>query len=308
MNLYKNWTIATFILSFIVILAGGVVRTTQSGMGCPDWPTCFGQWVPPTNANQLPPDFEKYLGKQDIDHQFNVYHTWVEYINRLVGVLLGFFGLIQFILAYRNRREEQSGFRLSLLFLVVVILTGLFGAIVVKLNLAHASITVHLFFAILLAIVQLVLCMQLFNKRNQIVINNRVKNLFWITASAIIIQIVLGTLVRIYVDDISAGLNFEKRELWLAALPTIFIIHRTFSWIVFALVIFSTWKSFAIDKLKKMAFGLLFITVMSVAAGIILFYCEMPAWVQPFHLLLACAGITQCFYIIFSLNANRISS
>src|SRR5258706_12661799 len=82
---------------FLVIIAGGVVRMTQSGMGCPDWPKCFGKWVPPTNAGQLPPDFEKYLKHQDIDHSFNAFHTWTEYINRLLGALLGLLLLIQFI-------------------------------------------------------------------------------------------------------------------------------------------------------------------------------------------------------------------
>ena len=308
MKLYKNWALATFILSFIVILAGGIVRTTQSGMGCPDWPTCFGKWIPPTNASQLPPDFEKYLGKQDIDHQFNVYHTWVEYINRLVGVLLGLFGLIQFVIAFRHRRTERSGFRLSLLFLVVVILTGLFGAIVVKYNLAHLSITIHLFFAFLLVLVQLLVCMQLYKRRNTALVENNIKNLFLATAIAFIIHIILGTLVRIYVDDISKGLNFENRELWLAALPTIFIIHRTFSWIVLILVALSTWKSLNNPLLKQKALGLLGITVLNVVAGIILFYADMPAWAQPLHLLLACLGITQCAFIIFSLKANQINS
>ncbi len=305
MNLYKKWALATFILSFIVILAGGIVRTTHSGMGCPDWPTCFGQWIPPTNANQLPPDFEKYLSKQDIDHSFNAFHTWVEYINRLVGVLLGLFGLIQFVLAFRNRKTERSGFRLSLLFLMVVILTGLFGAIVVKLNLAHASITIHLFFAIFLAIVQLLLCMELNKKRNLIATSKRIKNYFLLTAIIIVLQIVLGTLVRIYVDDISAGLNYENRELWLAALPTIFIIHRTMSWLVLAAVLFCTWKTFTIKALKQKSLWLLGITIFNVLLGIILFYFEMPAVAQPLHLLMACVTIAQCAYIIFSLKVEH---
>lgn len=84
-----SWFLMGFV--FLVILAGGVVRMTQSGMGCPDWPTCFGMWIPPTDASQLPVDFEKYLSKQDIDHTFNVYHTWIEYINRLLGAILGLF-------------------------------------------------------------------------------------------------------------------------------------------------------------------------------------------------------------------------
>ena len=75
MTAAKKWVFATFVLTFLVIIAGGIVRTTQSGMGCPDWPKCFGLWIPPTNASQLPPDFEKFLKAQDIDHSFNVYHT-----------------------------------------------------------------------------------------------------------------------------------------------------------------------------------------------------------------------------------------
>ncbi|MEX0636887.1 MAG: COX15/CtaA family protein, partial [Ferruginibacter sp.] len=63
MSVIKKWALITFLLCFAVIIAGGVVRTTQSGMGCPDWPKCFGKWVPPTNAAELPADFEKYLSK-----------------------------------------------------------------------------------------------------------------------------------------------------------------------------------------------------------------------------------------------------
>jgi heme A synthase len=140
-------------------------------MGCPDWPKCFGKWIPPTNASELPANFEKYLRKQDIDHTFNALHTWIEYFNRLFGVLLGLFGIIQVLLLFKKRKENTRSIKLAVGFLMVVILTGLFGALVVKLNLAHISISVHLLFALLLVQIQLALLLSLNNKLGSIIID-----------------------------------------------------------------------------------------------------------------------------------------
>src|SRR5882672_9799110 len=118
MKSLRNWVLATFILTFLVVIAGGVVRTTQSGMGCPDWPKCFGKWIPPTNASELPPDFEKYLRQQDIDHTFNAWHTWIEYFNRLLGALLGVFAVIQAGLLFFKRQTFSRAYKLSLGFLL----------------------------------------------------------------------------------------------------------------------------------------------------------------------------------------------
>jgi cytochrome c oxidase assembly protein subunit 15 len=176
MSIIKKWALATFLLCFAVIIAGGIVRTTQSGMGCPDWPKCFGKWIPPTNASELPADFEKYLSKQDIDHSFNAWHTWIEYVNRLLGVLLGIFALIQVALMIKCRNSHRLAFRAALAFLVTVILTGLFGALVVKYNLAHLSISVHLFFAILLVQIQLALVLLLQQRLQYINVTAKAKN------------------------------------------------------------------------------------------------------------------------------------
>lgn len=307
MSNIKRWALATFILCFLVIIAGGVVRTTQSGMGCPDWPKCFGKWIPPTNASELPADFEKYLRKQDIDHTFNALHTWIEYINRLLGVLLGFFGLVQFAMLFFKRKEFNKPYKLAIAFLVTVILTGLFGAIVVKLNLAHASISVHLLFAIILVQIQLALLLSLNKKLLTIHVNNKVRQSLFIFLILLFCQTVLGTMVRMYVDDISKTLHYEQRETWLAATPVAFLIHRSFSWLILAGALFLAWHCRNMQAIKNKIFVLASIIVFSMITGIVLFYANMPAVAQPIHLLLAALALTQTVAVLLQIKFSSKS-
>lgn len=299
MKKISNWVLATFILCFLVIIAGGVVRTTQSGMGCPDWPRCFGKWIPPTEASQLPADFEKYLGKQDIDHSFNVYHTWIEYFNRLLGALLGVFAIVQVGLLVSKRSTHARAWRLSIAFLILVILTGLFGAIVVKLNLAHLSISVHLLFAILLLQVQLALWMTVQGTFGKYEMSAATKKTLWVFLLVIFIQSIMGTMVRMHVDDVSKALDYEQREQWLMDMPAVFLVHRTFSWIVVLMALWMAWKNNAAVYFRKNFYALAVVILLSMATGIVLYYAHMPAFAQPLHLLLASIAITLTMGLIW---------
>jgi cytochrome c oxidase assembly protein subunit 15 len=304
MHAIRRWVIATFILTFLVIIAGGIVRTTQSGMGCPDWPRCFGKWIPPTDASQLPPDYEKYLRRQDIDHSFNALHTWIEYFNRLVGALLGVFAIIQAALLFFKRQTHRRSFRLAMAFLIIVILTGLFGAMVVKLNLAHLSISVHLLFAILLLQVQLASLLSMNNQLYSIKISKKIKTILYLFLLFILVQSVLGTLVRIYVDDISKALDYERRDTWLLAEPVNFLLHRSFSWVVLVFAIIVGWYGSKTASIKRMIFTLVGLVLLNMIAGIILYYAGMPAVAQPIHLLLAACVITQTMSILLKTNSQ----
>ena len=304
----KNWAIATLILCFLVIIAGGVVRTTQSGMGCPDWPKCFGRWIPPTNASELPADFEKYLHKQDIDHTFNALHTWIEYFNRLLGVLLGLFAVIQVIVLFFKRKEFSTPYRFAIAFLTTVIVTGLFGAIVVKLNLAHASISVHLLFAIVLVQIQVALLLSLQSKLFSLTINSKARKLILLFLILLFCQSILGTMVRMYVDDVSKTLHYEQRETWLASTPVAFLIHRSFSWLVLAGALFTAWYCRNIAAVRNKVFAIAVIVVLSMITGITLVYANMPAVAQPVHLLLASLAITQSIAVLLQTKTGSLSS
>src|SRR5690606_25895067 len=170
----------TIISLFLLILAGGIVRSSGSGMGCPDWPKCFDQYIPPTHIDQLPVGYEtKYtqkrleknehfakmldqMGYSDlafkirkdesirIPEEFNHSKTWTEYINRLIGAVTGVFLLITFVRSVTYIKTAKRVFILSFLNLILVVFQAWLGSIVVSTNLLAWVITVHMLVAVLI--------------------------------------------------------------------------------------------------------------------------------------------------------------
>ncbi|MEI9807296.1 MAG: COX15/CtaA family protein [Bacteroidota bacterium] len=283
---FIRYTWFVLIMVFLVILAGGVVRMTQSGMGCPDWPTCFGRWIPPTNASQLPPDFEKYLRQQDIDHTFNAYHTWIEYINRLLGALLGVFIFIHTIWSFKKfRRTHRSVFYISFLMLLAVGFQGWLGKRVVDANLAVLKITTHMIVALIIAALPVLIISKL--KPGKVAIATALKNLAVTSLILVLVQIVLGTQVREQTDEISRALNYTQRNLWISRFGEELVIHRSFSWIVAAGCIFLFWQTRFIAALRLHSIAVVFFLTCSFMAGLVMYFMDIPAWAQPVHLLFA---------------------
>src|SRR5690606_38186776 len=134
----RNVTWITLILVYLVVIAGGVVRMTGSGMGCPDWPTCFGKVIPPTSESELPENYRvvhakknkekvekfakilRFIGLEetadkvlaqsgrDQEEKFNAAKTYTEWINRLFGFLAGNVMLLQVILAFLWFRKSRK--------------------------------------------------------------------------------------------------------------------------------------------------------------------------------------------------------
>jgi cytochrome c oxidase assembly protein subunit 15 len=291
---YIRYTQFLVVMVFLVIIAGGVVRMTQSGMGCPDWPKCFGKWIPPTTASELPPDFEKYLKQQDIDHTFNVYHTWIEYINRLLGALLGVFILIHTIWSYRKFfYTKRAIFWWSFGLLIAVGFQGWLGKKVVDANLAVVKITTHMLVALLIAAIPVYIIHLVRNREK--VIHATLKKLTSFVLILLVLQIVLGTEVREQIDVIAKSLNYAQRELWVDRLDLYFKIHRSFSLIIFitAVAIFS--KSKLLPQLSKFASLNLLLVGALIILGVVMNYCNIPAIAQPLHLLFSSILIINLF-------------
>lgn len=292
---FKRYTWFVFVFVFLVILAGGIVRMTQSGMGCPDWPKCFGMWIPPTSVEQLPADFEKYLDKQDIDHTFNVYHTWIEYINRLLGALLGVFIFILFIWSIKRFRKTNKYIIFLSGFLVLLTgFQGFMGKLVVDGNLSVIKITAHMLIAIIIAAVPIIILSILGN--NKVMVPKILKQLSVVLLTIVLVQTVIGTQVREEVDIVSKALNYKQRGLWIEGLGNIFYIHRTFSWIILFLSGYLWYKSKDFKELRISTNIILTCVFISMIAGVSMNYLDMPAIAQPIHLVVGCLLSISVFY------------
>ncbi len=268
---------------FLVIVAGGVVRMTQSGMGCPDWPRCFGMWVPPTDASQLPANYESYLKQQDIDHTFNVFHTWTEYINRLLGALLGLLLLVQFAWSLKYWKTDRKIVWFCLGLLILTGIQGWLGKRVVDANLATVKITTHMLVAILIAAIALTIIHHL--SPGKLFSNKKLRNITFVTLGLVIVQIIFGTAVREQIDEISKAMGYENRGNWISKLDYVFYVHRSFSLVVaaFCLYVFFQFKK---SGIRLISTPLILISVFSeIVLGIIMANFDIPAIAQPLHLL-----------------------
>lgn len=343
MNSFQKVGIATVIAVYLLIWVGGLVRSTGSGMGCPDWPKCFGQWVPPVDEKELPKDYKdiyankrkekneklaKYLdflgwielsnairGDKNtyFEADFNATKTWIEYINRLIGVLIGFLIILTFIFSFKYWKKDKLVVYLSFTSIVLVLFQGWIGSIVVSTNLLPGLISFHMSLAILQVFLLMWAVARSFDVKinvNQFNKNSRSLNIVLIISVVLVfIQIILGTQVRQAIDIVAKKIGEDARATWVENIGLVFYIHRSFSWIILffhIVLVFQTNKlSLQLGKWVSLSKILLGIVIVEFMTGVGLAYLDMPAILQPLHLLLSVMIIGFHFVLLIILNPNR---
>lgn len=296
---FQRLAIAATAITYLLIAVGGLVRASGAGLGCPDWPRCFGSWIPPASAAALPPEFDPA--------QFNPTLMWTEYLNRLLGVTVGFAILAATISAWRHHRRQP---RILWPVVAAVLLTGFqgwLGGRVVANDLAAWIVTVHMLVALVIVSLLLVAVLESMTPapgraafdgaqaRDAVPYVHRVaverRRLGWWACAAIalaLVQVGVGTQVRGRVD---AALDQVPRAEALATVGSLDLTHRELA-AVTGLAIIGLWvlvwtRHPGDAALGRAASLTLAFTAAQVVAGLVLTGAALPPAAQVLHLTLA---------------------
>ena len=335
---YRKLAILSLVLVYLVITAGAVVRMTGSGMGCPDWPKCFGYYVPPTQESELQWQANKAYKKGQViirneslwvvkapftttntynknnwdaytkhDYAvFNATHTWIEYINRLFGALAGLATFLLALLSIRFWKKKRVVTLLSWLVVVAMGFQAWLGATVVFSVLEPVKITIHMVMALLIVALILYLIYITETSPNRIKYDKVTALLLVIALGLTLVQTVLGTQVRQFVDEQIDLLGEQSKNLWLSDPIIQFYIHRSFSIVVILINLILGYRIYKLNLGLSKINWVLLILLAEVITGMAMNYLDFPFGSQPLHLVLASLlfGV-QSYLVLESQKASK---
>ncbi|GAB3765305.1 COX15/CtaA family protein [Spirosoma pomorum] len=286
-------------------------------MGCPDWPKCFGRWIPPTHISQLPIDYQEIYGaKLKGEVEFNATKTWIEYINRLIGAFSGFIVFVTLIASFSFLKSDKSIVVGSFIAFILIGLNGWLGAKVVSTELAQYMVTIHFLLAIVVVFALLYVFVRADSAANTELPKQQyavLSRLLLVTLAVSISQVILGTQVRTTLDQVVRQLGYDQRMSWIDNLDWHFYVHRSFSILVLALhviVIYRLRKATQNIVIRSLCIAMMAIVIIEIASGVIMAYGGVPAAMQPVHLLLAVimVGLQYMAWLRVDPQSKRIES
>ncbi|MEB8329688.1 COX15/CtaA family protein [Flavobacteriaceae bacterium KMM 6897] len=325
------------VLVYLVIIAGTVVRMTGSGMGCPDWPKCFGYYIPPTTSMDLQWQPNKVfkkgqviiveeslkVAKEDFETSdiytenkweaytkhdyaiFNPLHTWIEFINRLFGALAGLATLVLAVISFSFWKKNKLVPILSWLVVFGMGFQAWLGATVVYSVLLPSKITIHMVMALVIVAALLYIIHLSGTKVKNNKANKSLTTLLALALGITMVQIIMGTQVRQFVDEQIDAIGEYAKNLWLQDPTLIFYIHRSFSIVVFLLNAIIAYRIFKLQLGFPKITWVMALIILEIISGILMVYIDFPFGSQPIHLTLAALLFGVQFYLV--LEATKAS-
>jgi heme a synthase len=305
---FQRLALIAFIAVELLIFMGAVVRATGSGLGCPDWPFCYGCWLPPSKAQDI--DFTKLdlnkfrakaerLGRdpstiteQSLRAEFDPVSTWVEYINRLSSVPVGLSVLILGACSFGQLKAGRPGVTLaSLGALFLVLFNAWLGARVVISGLKPGIITLHMALAILLQCVLVFAAWRGTGQPWRLSLSEGPARRVYGLACAIFLLValegILGSQVRELTDQLARRHGQEPRAVWTSELEhsLVYLVHRSFSWLIFGAGIwFAALIRKAAGRLRWLETLMVALIVFQMLLGVVLSQVGIVRLAQILHI------------------------
>jgi len=285
---FARLAIAASIATFVLIVAGGLVRATGSGLGCPDWPLCFGAWVPPPDLN-----------------------AWIEHSHRLIAALAvgPLVGGVALITVVSSRRRDRPMLIAAVVAGVLVVVQAVLGGQVVIQQLRAELVTAHL----AMALTVLALTILIADRATNGPLPSRrapgPTTLIGVTALVVLAQMLLGS----WVTGTRAGLAYADFPLMdgrllpmvAAVSQAVQLAHRVLALGVLLLVTWTAWRvrhELDAPLPRRLATIAVVLVVLQVALGAANVWSRLSALFVVPHLAIGAALWAVLFWLWLSVR------
>ncbi|MBK1817315.1 COX15/CtaA family protein [Luteolibacter yonseiensis] len=329
MTRFQKLATGALVSVLVLMFVGAIVRVTGAGMGCPDWPTCWGCLIPPTKVEDV--DFSKLpierfkkkaanmgrdpdsISVESLRQEFNPRHVWTEFINRMSSMPVGFFSLATFIAAFWQRQKRPLVFWMAFTSLAVVLINAWMGARVVYSGLAPGVLTAHLALAMSLLGTLCYCAWRGTDDPWRIGMNTDAlgKSRIAVTVllAVILTEGILGSQIREMTDELAKSHSNAPRSSWIAELEHswVYLFHRSFSWVVLVATLWA-WalaKRHRVGGAGKVERTVLGIVIAQMVLGLVMAQVHIYSWVQVLHVGLSAILLTFVWLWRFGLSAGH---
>lgn len=327
MSRFQKFATAALVSVIVLIFVGAIVRVSGAGMGCPDWPRCWGRLIPPTEVGEIDVskiDFAKFeraakrygrdpstVTPEHILENFNPVHTWTEFINRLTSLPVGFFSVATLLLALLGQRGRAGVRPAAFLSVLLVGANAWMGKEVVSSDLKPGVLTVHMALAMLLVLPLSFAawrgCERPWSVPVADVERRRLRGIVGLLLLLIFVEGMLGTRIRELNTEFVKTHPGVGRDEWIGLLERDwnYLIHRSFSWVILASSVVAWRVVRRAGPAGRVATGVLGVILAQMVLGLIMAQVEIHPAVQVLHLGLS--GILLALTTVWWCGTWRIA-